>query len=87
MVIKDIESCYNLPSYKGVNPLGALVTYVLHHSLIEVPYKRKYYVHFQVFSMPGFIVFPIDSDVSITSVGHLDYSKIYLHYISSDGST
>jgi hypothetical protein len=37
--------------------------------------------------MPGFIIFPIDSDVSITSVGHLDYSKIYLHYIFSDGST
>jgi hypothetical protein len=40
--------------------------------VIEVPYRRKYYVHFQVFSKPGFIVFPIDSDVSITSVGHLD---------------
>jgi hypothetical protein len=37
--------------------------------------------------MPGFIVFPIDSEVSITSVGRLDYSKIYLHYISLDGST
>jgi hypothetical protein len=55
--------------------------------LIEVPYRRKYYVHFQVFSMLGFIVFPIDSDVSIMSVEHLDYSKIYLHYVSSDGST
>jgi hypothetical protein len=33
------------------------------------------------------ILFPIDLDVSIMSVGHLDYSKIYLHYIFSDGST
>jgi hypothetical protein len=55
--------------------------------VIEVSYRRKYYVHFQVFNMPGFIVFPIDSDVSITSVGHLDYSKIYFHYIVADGST
>jgi hypothetical protein len=55
--------------------------------VIEVLYRRKYYVHFQIFSMPGFIVFPIDSDVTIMSVGYLDYSKIYLDYISSDGST
>jgi hypothetical protein len=51
---------------------------------IDVPYRRKHYVHFQVISMPGFILYPIDSEVSITSVEHLDYSKIYLHYIFSD---
>jgi hypothetical protein len=37
---------------------------------------------FKYFSMPGFIVFPIDSDVSIMSVGHLDYSKFRWQHLS-----
>jgi hypothetical protein len=85
------QTIQHLMKWSVFNPLGALVTYVLRHTftvlVIEVPYRRKYYVHFHVFSMLGFIIFPIDSDVSITSVRHLDYSKIYLHYISPDGST